>query len=100
MVLLGTQRESQIKGIKTASTKTRRIYPQKFTSIGINLDLDLKILKEKYFQRIDWPPEPRDHELCLIKGKSKVKHTFLLDEIFIKTGQEIKAKLLFDVIIL
>ena len=99
--MLGTLKESQIKGIKTASTKTRRIYPQKFTSIGINLDFDLKILnKRKYFQRIDWPPEPRDHELCLIKGKSKVKHTFILDEIFIKTGQEIKAKLLFDVIIL
>ena len=24
------------------------------------------------FQRIDWPPEPRDYELCTIKGKSKV----------------------------
>jgi len=33
--------------------------------------LNTKDLSEHEQLRIDWPPEPRDHELCLIKGKSK-----------------------------
>ncbi len=28
-------------------------------------------------QRIDWPPEAKDYELCLVKGSSKVRIQFI-----------------------
>jgi len=35
--------------------------------------LNTKDLTEHEKLRIDWPPEPRDYELCTIKGKSKAQ---------------------------